>query len=213
MTGLEKTLERANEKLTAKDFSYLSGKLDGLSENQLNQHFTLYNGYVNKINEIWEKLKNVDLSTANPTYSDLRELQIEQSFALNGVILHEKYFSNLTDKATVPSDELKSFIDRDFGSWDAYVTNLKAVSKSARGWAFTGYCFSDGRIHNFVSDTHNMFLPMGVMPLLVIDVYEHAYMIDWGINRAGYIDALFNHINWEMVSERFNQINSCCQGR
>jgi len=203
MTSIQERFHSTIDKYEAKDFSFFFKSLDGISENQLKQHYTLYEGYVKKINEIQEKLKSADKSSANATYSEIRELQVEQTYALNGVVLHELYFSNLIDKKTTPANVLKTIIERDFGSWDNYIADLKAVGKSMRGWVVTAYNYRDGRVHNYGLDTHNMFVPVFVRPLLVLDVYEHAYMIDYGVNRAGYLDAFLNNVNWPVVSQRF----------
>lgn len=204
MTTLQERLHSTIEKYEAKDFSYFFKSLDGISENQLQQHYKLYEGYINKINLIQDKLTGGDKSSANnATYSELRELQIEQTYALNGVILHELYFSNLIDKQTKPLDDFVKIINRDFGSWDNYINDIKAVGASMRGWAMTAYNYRDNKIHNYGLDTHNIFVPMAVKPLLVLDVYEHAYMIDYGIQRAKYLDAFFKNVNWPVVSQRF----------
>jgi len=203
MVSLQERLHSTIDKYEAKDFSFFFKSLKGISENQLKNHYSLYEGYIKKINEIQEKLKTVDKSNANATYSELRELHVEQTYALNGVILHELYFSNLVDRATQPTETLKMIIERDFGSWDNYIQDLKAVGKCMRGWVVTAYNYRDGRVHNYGLDTHNTFVPVFVRPLLVLDVYEHAYMVDYGVNRAAYLDAFVENINWPVVSERF----------
>ncbi len=203
MVTLQEKLHSTIEKYQPKDFSYFFEDLDGLSSKQLQDHYKLYEGYVNKANLIQEKIKTVSKSNMNPTYSEFRELQVAQSYALNGMILHELYFSNLTDKDTEPSEDFKGTILRDFDTWDNYIEELNAVALSMRGWAITAYNYRDGKIHNYGMDTHNLFVPMSVKPLLVIDVYEHAYMIDYSINRAEYLDAFFDNVNWDVVNQRF----------
>lgn len=205
MDALQERLHSTIDRYEAKDFSFFFKSLDGISEDQLKQHHTLYEGYVKKINEIQDKLESADMSaTFNATYSEFRELHVEQTYALNGVILHELYFSNLVDKKTQPAKNFISVIERDFGSWDNYIAHLTAVGKSMRGWAITAYNYRDGKIHNYGLDTHNMFVPVFVRPLLILDVYEHAYMVDYGINRASYIDAFLKNVNWPVVSQRFD---------
>lgn len=203
MVSIQERFHSIVDKYEAKDFSFFFESLDGISENQLKQHYTLYEGYVKKINEIQEKLKSADKSSANTTYSELRELQIEQTYALNGVILHELYFSNMIDKKTQVAETFESVIKRDFGSWNNYIEDLKAAGKCMRGWVVTAYNYRDGKVHNYGLDTHNTFVPVFVRPLLVLDVYEHAYMIDYGVNRAGYLDSFIKNIHWSVVSQRF----------
>ena len=129
--------------------------LDGLSEKQLREHHdALYAGYVKKIGEIEEKLKNVDVSTANASYSDLRELKMEETFALNGVKLHEGYFDNMNKGGNEPSGAIKEMLARDFGSYEnfplLFCVNLFTLScnfqRSLRVWGIFFvyeliYCF------------------------------------------------------------------------
>lgn len=189
----------------AKTFDNLT-TVEGISQNQLNQHLGLYQGYVKKINEIDSLLKTAvpDVATMNGTYSMYRELHAEQTFALNGVILHEYYFENMGGTKTQPSNALKQVIVEEFATWDNYINHLMAVARSARGWAITGYNMRDKRIHNYLLDSHNQMVPVNVIPLLVLDVYEHAYMIDFGTKRPAYLDAFAKNINWSVVEQRLD---------
>ena len=212
MTAIQERLHSVIDKYEAKDFSFFFKSLDGLSEEMLNQHHTLYEGYIKKVNEILEKFKTVDKTGANHNFSEFRALETELSHNLNGVILHELYFSNLIDKKTQPSDVLKSVIERDFGNWDNYIENIKAAGKSARnGWAITAYNYRDGKIHNFAIDLHDTHVPISVKPLLVLDTWEHAYTLDYGINKPEYINAFFKNVNWPVVSQRFESAQSMNQ--
>lgn len=188
----------------ARDFSTLvAKKMDGLSANQIEQHLKLYKGYVTKSNEIMSKIKEVDISTANATYSPLRELLMEQSFAVNGAIYHELYFGNLGGTGGEPTGDLKAAMDETFGNTGKFMDFLKASGKSMRGWVVVGLNQRGNRIDTFGLDTHNMWSPAGFIPLLVLDVYEHAYMIDYAIDRAKYLDAFVKNIDWNVVSKRF----------
>jgi Fe-Mn family superoxide dismutase len=177
--------------------------LEGISDNQIAQHRdTLYAGYVKKLNEIEERLKDVDLGTANQIFSELRALKAEESFALNGVILHELYFENLGGKGGKPSGKLAELIDRDFGSFEKWEANFKACGMAARGWVKLGLCGYDGKLHNYCMDSHNSNVPGGTAPVLIMDVYEHAYMIDYGVKRPPYIDAFMKNIDWSVAEKR-----------
>jgi len=187
----------------AKDFNALAGSLDGLSASQIKQHLKLYTGYVDKANAISKSLKDVDLTTANATYSTVRELLIEQSFAVNGVVYHEFYFGNLGKKGDGPTGNLKAAIDDRWGSQAKFADFLKAAGKSARGWVIIGWNTRSGTLDAFALDTHNIFSPANIVPVLVLDVYEHAYMIDYGVDRPKYLDAFLGNLNWEVVSKRF----------
>jgi len=195
------------ETIQAKAFPNLS-TVEGISQNQLNQHLELYNGYVKKINDIQSQIAASvpDIEKMNPTYSPYRALHVEQSYALNGVVLHEAYFESLGGERlrAEQCETLQRVITAEFGNWDNYQKHLAAVAKSARGWAVTAYNMRDHRVHNYGLDLHNQTVPMYVMPLLVLDVYEHAYMIDFGTRRAAYLDQFFQNVNWQIVENRLN---------
>jgi len=183
-------------------------KLDGISENQISQHRDiLYTGYVNKLNEIEDRLRNVDISKANQTFSDLRALKADETFALNGVVLHELYFENLGGKNMKPKGKLSDLIAREFGSFEKWSDNFKACGMAARGWVILGLSAYDGKVHNYCLDTHNSNVPVHVMPILVMDVYEHAYTIDFGVKRQPYIDAFMKNIEWNICAQRLEKIN------
>jgi len=184
----------------AKDFSAL--KMDGFTANQINSHLKLYNGYIAKSNEIHTKLGEADLTNPNATYSPLRELLMEQSFAVNGAVYHELYFGNLGGKGGDPSGEVKAALEERFGSTGKFMDLLKAAGKCMRGWVIVGYNTRGGYIDTFGLDMHNMWSPAATIPLLVLDVYEHAYMIDYGIDRAKYLDAFAKNLDWDVVGKR-----------
>ena len=182
----------------------LSKKLEGLSQSQISQHLKLYQGYAKKANEIHRKLKDVDLASANPTYSPLRELLAEQSYALNGAIYHEYYFGNLGGKGIDPSGDLRAALDERFGNFAKFNDYIKAAGKSMRGWVILGYNTRIGCIDIFGLDLHNFLSPANVVPVLVLDVYEHAYMVDYGIERAKYLDAFMQNVDWEIANRRLS---------
>ncbi|MBI5644009.1 MAG: superoxide dismutase [Deltaproteobacteria bacterium] len=183
-------------------------KLDGISEDQIAQHRDiLYAGYVNKLNEIEDRIKTVDITKANQVFSDFRALKSDETFALNGVILHELYFENLGGKAQKPKGKLSDLIAREFGSFEKWNDNFKACGMSARGWVILGLNTYDGKLHNYCLDTHNFNVPINVIPVLVMDVYEHAYAIDYGVKRAPYIDAFMKNLNWDIAAQRLEKID------
>ncbi|MBI5902112.1 MAG: superoxide dismutase [Deltaproteobacteria bacterium] len=182
--------------------------LDGISESQISQHRDiLYTGYVNKLNEIEERLRSVDITKANQVFSDFRALKADETFALNGVILHEFYFENLGGKEIKPKGKLADMLAKEFGSFEKWADNFKACGMAARGWVILGLSAYDGRLHNYCLDTHNNNVPANVVPILVLDVYEHAYVIDYGVKRPPYIDAFMRNIEWAVCSRRFEEID------
>jgi superoxide dismutase, Fe-Mn family len=198
-----------SEPYAAKDFSDLaSRKLEGISASQIDQHLKLYQGYIKKSNEIYNKLKDVDITTANATYSPLRELLMEQSYAVNGAIYHEFYFANLGGKDDGPAGDLKAALEERWGSTSKFIDYLKAAGKSMRGWVVIGYNTRVGHLDAFGLDFHNMWSPANTVPIIVLDVYEHAYMVDYGIDRAKYLDAFVKNLDWDVVSKRFTAVKS-----
>ncbi len=176
----------------------------GISDQQVEYHFeTHYKGYVTKINEVWEKLETVDRTKANQNSSDYRALKVEESFNYMGVVLHELYFENIKDgRNTAPSEKLTALVTRDFGSFDRWKEDFRACGIALRGWAVLVYDLTSGRIISNGLDAHNMYGLLNTVPLLVLDVYEHAYYADQGPKRPPYIDAFFENVNWDVVNKR-----------
>lgn len=186
-----------------KPLSFDFSTVTGLTESQLTQHHTLYSGYVNKFNEIQAELAKLTPLKGNTTYSQLRALKVAETFALNGTILHELYFENICKGAgTKPGAKTVQLITQSFGSVERFKENLFATASSARGWVLTGFTIYDNTLRNYLLDAHNELVPLLTIPLLIVDTYEHAYMIDFGINRAQYLEILWNTINWNVVEER-----------
>jgi Fe-Mn family superoxide dismutase len=186
----------------AKPLTYKT--LQGLSEKQLAEHHdVLYVGYVKKTDEIREKLKTVDLTKANGTHSDLRELKLEEGFAVNGVRLHEGYFAALGGNGGKPTGNLLNMIEKDFGSYEKWETEFKALGLCARGWVVLAFDWEDMKLHNYICDVHNHGGIWGCSTLLILDVYEHAYFLDYGTNRKAYIETFMKNISWKHSEGKF----------
>lgn len=184
-----------------KEFSIIMGPKK-FSRKQIDDHKKLYVGYVNKRNEIYDELKTADRSQANNiSYSTFRGLKLAETFTRNAALLHELYFENIGAE-TQMGEKTKEVIIQHFGSIHAFRQDLMATASSARGWALTCYNLDDQTVQNYLLDTHNDKVPVLTIPLLVIDAYEHAYMIDFGINRKEYLDILWDNINWDIVEQR-----------
>jgi len=175
-------------------------ELDGISRQTIEAHYKLYQGYVSKRNEILGKLAEVDASAANQVYSHLRALKVDLSFAVGGVKNHEIYFTHLGGDGGDPEGPIGTLVRRDFGSIDAWRTDLKATGMGGRGWAWTAYDWDEGRLFNYVGDAQNTFPIWNASPLVALDVYEHAYFLDYQTDRAAYIDAFFNNLDWTVVN-------------
>ena len=176
-------------------------KLEGISEKQLSEHHdVLYTGYVKKLNEIDEKLRAADAGTANATYSDLRSLKMGETFALNGVKLHEGYFDNMKERGSAPEGKILELITRDFGSYEAWESGFKGCGVAARGWVVLGYDLDHKKLRTIICDAHNQGGIWNMVALLIMDVYEHAYFIDYATARKTYIEAFFKNIDWYFVN-------------
>lgn len=175
-------------------------ELRGLSKKQLSEHHdVLYAGYVKKLDEIGEKLKTADAAEANATYSLIRELKLEETFAANAIRLHEGYFDNLGGDGK-PKGYALELIKADFGSYYAWEKEFRALGLAARGWVVLAFDWEEGTLHNYLSDVHNQGGVWNCTPLLILDVYEHAYFIDYATARKSYIEAFMENINWDYVN-------------
>jgi len=182
-------------------------ELKGISQKTIEIHWgKLYQGYVKKWQEIQEKLSQADKSLANATFSDLRELKLEETFASDAVILHEAYFDILGGQGKIEGKIVEAIV-KDFGSLENWLEEFKTLGLSARGWVILAYDFNDGKLHNYTADIHNQGGIWGSTPILVLDVYEHAYFIDFGADRKSYIETFFENLNWQAVSQRYLKIN------
>ncbi len=176
-------------------------ELDGISRAAVEAHYKLYQGYVAKRNEILEALDGVDLGSANQVYSEVRALKLDLTFAIGGIKNHELYFEHLGGGGGDPGGLFAQLLERDFGSIDAWRSDLKATGMAARGWAWTAYDWDEGRLFNYIGDAQNTFPVWNATPLVALDVYEHAYFIDYQTDRASYIDAFFDNLDWDVVND------------
>lgn len=179
----------------AKNFESLLGT-KGLSDQLLKNHFTLYQGYVTNTNKVAEALGAMakEGKTATPEYAELKR---RFGWEWNGMRLHEYYFGNLIKdgKALDKNSNLFRKIVEDFGSYENWEKDFKATgAMRGIGWVILYY---DGtRLFNTWINEHDVGHLSGASPLLVMDVFEHAYMIDYGLKKADYIEAFFRAIDW-----------------
>jgi superoxide dismutase, Fe-Mn family len=176
-------------------------ELDGISRDTVEAHYKLYEGYVNKRNEILRELDGVDLGSANQVYSQIRVLKVELTFAIGGIKNHEIYFEHLGGLGGDPDGAFGQLVARDFGSAEAWRADLKATGMAGRGWAWTAYDWDEGRLFNYIGDAQNTYPIWNATPLVALDVYEHAYFLDYRTDRAAYIDAFFDNLDWTTVND------------
>jgi len=194
------TATLCKSKLEAKTFPHLQG-LDGIGAAQLEQHYKLYNGYVVNTNTLMEKIPT--LTVGSPEWAELKR---RLGFEINGVVLHELYFANMTPNGGTPSPSSKfvAKVSETYGSYDAWEADFKATGKMRGiGWAITYQCSCTGNLVNMWISDHENGHPAGFTPVLVMDVWEHAYTVDYTpTERPTYIDAFFKNINWSEVESR-----------
>ncbi|WP_027623123.1 superoxide dismutase [Clostridium lundense] len=183
--------------------NYNFSTVKGISSRQLQEHYKLYEGYVNKLNELWNMPIDADkYGQGNSTYSPMRSLKLGETYSLNGVKLHQLYFENMLGGNNKPFGPILNLIIRDFKSYENFLEYLKKVGLSMRGWAILAMDPLDNKLHIIGSDAHDVGAVWLSCPLLVMDVYEHAYMIDFGIDRTKYMDRFIENINWAVVNNR-----------
>jgi len=181
-----------------KNYGNLIG-MEGFSETLFRNHFTLYEGYVNNTNKIFELLNG---NTRNGL--EYSELKRRLGFEFDGMRLHEYYFENLGGKAPLDkSGALARKLVEVFVSYDAWEQDFRNTgAMRGIGWAILYQDTTNGLLFNQWINEHEVGHPAGCKPLLVMDVFEHAYMIDYGLKRADYINSFFKNVNWKTVEGR-----------
>ncbi len=184
--------------------------LDGLSEKLIDQHWKLYEGYVTNTNLLNKLIW--DAADANEELNNAKHAEIQRrlGFEYNGMVLHEYYFGALKKGAGErPSSSAASKFAEDFGGFDRWKKQFTEIGKMRGvGWAVLNYDPSLGRLNNFWITDHEVGNIAGFVPILVMDVWEHAYVLDYGASaapgagRAAYLEAYFRNIDWETVAAR-----------
>lgn len=191
---------------TTKNFDYLLGTLPGFSDQMLKNHLNLYQGYVNNSNKLWEELNKMsqDNSAEGPVFNELTR---RFGWEFNGMRLHELYFSNLSsdNQPLNISSVLFKKITQQFGSLGNWKNQFRSIGLlRGIGWVILCYDQQTDKLFNIWIDEHNTGYFTETKPLLIMDVFEHAFMLDYGLKRADYIDSFFKNINWSAVAQRIN---------
>jgi Fe-Mn family superoxide dismutase len=186
----------------AKDYASLIG-MQGFSETLLKNHFTLYQGYVTNTNKVLDTLDQMlkEGKTGPPEFAELKR---RLGWEFNGMRLHEYYFENLGGRAGINKDgKLAKKMAADFGSYEAWEKDFKGTgTMRGIGWVALYQDGMNGRLVNFWINEHDVSHPAGCNPILIMDVFEHAFMIDYGLKRADYIEAFFKNIHWGAAEAR-----------
>lgn len=181
---------------------------ESLSDKTKTSHQKLLDGYVKTLNEVSAKLDSVNRDESNPNHSDFRSLKLDEVYNLNAAFLHGLYFENIGDpKSSITTDSLTYMrLERDWGSFDAWQKDFIACSIAARnGWAVTCYNTFLKRYVNVIVDLHNCNIPMGCIPIIVMDCWEHSYYRDYLTDRKSYVFAMMRELNWTKIHTRFEK--------
>ena len=177
-------------------------------------HEGLYQGYVEAFNRISAELDAVDRSDVKSNGSQYRSLKLDETYNMNAVYLHELYFGNISDLASNISMDTLSFmrLSRDFGDFDRWQSDFIACCQAARcGWAMTYYnVFTQTYMNTFV-DLHNLHIPIGCIPIIVMDVWQHAYYRDYLSDVKTFTYAMMKELNWSVIEDRVKRAERVAQ--
>ena len=190
----------------AKNFDGLVG-MAGFSDTLLKNHFTLYQGYVANTNKLSDSLSAMgkDGRIGTPEYSELKR---RFGWEFNGMRLHELYFGNLTKekRKQESAPKLAKKLAEEFGSADAWEKDFRATgAMRGIGWVVLYYDTAGKRLFNMWINEHDGGHPSGCVPLVVMDVFEHAFITDYGLKRADYINAFMASLDWKEAEARFQR--------
>jgi Fe-Mn family superoxide dismutase len=192
--------------------------LDGISRETMEDHFKLYEGYAKKANECRKILKEFDYSEieGNQVYSPLRAVSVDYTFALLGFKNHDLYFGHLGGEGGDPNGLFAELIEDEYpGGVEMWQQAVRKAASAARGWVMVGYDLNDGSLFNYIMDTQNLWAVYNMVPVLAIDVYEHAYTRDYGATPDGrkqYVDAFFRNLDWDHVNRQLEQARAAKEG-
>ena len=207
LTLAQKENDAINEALVAQSKSY-SIPTESLSQANKKAHIDLYEQYVKDFNRISAELDAAPRANSNSNHSKFRSLKIDETFNLNAVYLHELYFANIGDPQSEITMDTLSFmrLERDFGSFDEWQRDFLACAGASRsGWVVTGYNIFTRTYMNCVVDLHSENIPVGLIPVIVLDVWQHSYYKDYLNNLTDYVVNMMREFNWKVIEGRFER--------
>lgn len=185
-----------------------------VSQKVKSAHTELYKGYIESLNKVSSELDTANRSDANSRHSEFRSLKIDEVFNLNATWLHELYFANSFDPNSEVVMDSMAFLrlQRDFGTFDDWQRDFMAIALASKsGWAICGYHMFLKKYVNFFIDEHTGYVPVGFYPVIVTDMWEHAYFRDYLTDKKSYLVAQMRELNWEVIEERFGKAESIAQ--
>ena len=204
--------------LTPRQFPALDMELDGISRQTMQDHYKLYEAYIRKTNECRKLLKEFNYAEieGNQVFSQLRAVKVDYTFALLGYKNHDLYFGHLGGEGGEPNGRFAELVDEEFhGGLEEWKHAVRKAALAARGWVMVGYDLNDGSIFNYIMDSQNLWAVYNMVPVLAIDVYEHAYVKDYSATPDGrkqYVEAFFRNLDWDHVNRQLEQAEAARQG-
>lgn len=183
-------------------------RTDFLSSANVQNHIELYEDYIEKFNNTSAKLDTVDKSSVSSNHSEFRSTKIDETFNMNGAYLHELYFSNIGDSQSRIGMDSLSFmrLNRDFGTFDDWQKDFIACAKASRcGWVVTYLNMYTQSYMNCVIDLHTENVPVGMYPVIVMDLWQHAYYRDYLKDADAYLSAMMKQLRWPVIEKRFEK--------
>jgi superoxide dismutase, Fe-Mn family len=202
-----KTSKVLNESFVAqeKKFNIVT---DLISDKNISNHIGLYKGYIENFNKTSAKLDSIDRTSVNSNHSEYRNVKLDETYNLNGTYLHEQYFANIGDNnSQINMDSLSYMrLNRDFGTFDDWQKDFIACSLSSRcGWSITYLNFYTQTYMNCFVDLHTKDIPAGMYPVIVMDMWQHAYYKDYLKDSKTYLVGMMKQLNWNVIEERFKK--------
>tara|TARA_R110001583_G_scaffold29881_1_gene103960 strand:- start:935 stop:1630 length:696 start_codon:yes stop_codon:yes gene_type:complete len=205
--------DKINEAYVAQEKTF-DIKTDFLSDESVANHIELYKDYLRKFNNTSAKIDSEDTSAANSNHHDYRNAKIDETYNMNAAYLHELYFANIADNNSQINMDTLSYmrLNRDFGTFDAWQKDLIACAQSSRcGWVITYLnTFTQAYMNCFI-DLHSQNVPVGMIPVVVIDVWQHAYYKDYLKDSKSYVTAMMKQLRWNVIEERFKKADKIIQ--
>ena len=210
---LKTSEQNLNESFVAQEKTF-NINTDFLSEKNINNHKELYKSYIENFNKVSAKLDSADRTAADKNHSEFRSLKLDETFNMNGAYLHELYFANIADLNSQINMDSLSFmrINRDFGSFDSWQSDFLACGKSARnGWVITYLNIYTQSYMNCFVDLHSKNVPVGMYPIIVIDMWDHTFYKDYLKDSKTYLIAMMKQLKWNVIEERIKKADKILQ--
>lgn len=182
-----------------------------VSQKTKETHIELYKTHVESLNQVSSQLDTADRNVSNSRHSDFRSLKLDESYNLNAVWMHELYFANCFDPHSEIYMDSKAFIrlQRDFGTFEDWQKDFMACALAAgQGWAICGYNMFLRRYVNAIVSNNSQDVMLGLYPVIVVDMHEHAYARDYQTDKKSYLVAMMRELNWNAIEERFVKADS-----